>query len=247
MPEEKPRKTWVVSLGGGEWATIQYGIVEYLRRHPRMRVATVCLGLAWVVGWLLTTMGFKWHSVVFPSIATLFAAPTLLWLAVVSGPDFELAFAAPKTIEPKPEVSKVKGLIDAESYGIEALNTSLTSAEGYGRSGFRWAVFCLLTGITSGCVAVWLANTRPLLAMREHTGTFVWVACASFFVLSALFLIRSMLQFRRANSLQDKLLDLQKTLTAIRLVEFPHGEPLQISASFVANKLLGKTGGESDS
>jgi hypothetical protein len=49
-----PKAKWTITLGGGEWATIKYGVVEYLRQRPKMRTVTAAVGILWVLGWLAT-------------------------------------------------------------------------------------------------------------------------------------------------------------------------------------------------
>ena len=61
---------WTITVGGNEWGTVKYGIVEYLRKHPRMRAITAILGLLWVVGWVASTMGFKWHGMGTKTVGT---------------------------------------------------------------------------------------------------------------------------------------------------------------------------------
>ena len=104
MPEEKGpdenKPKWTVTLGGGEWGTVKYGVVEYLRKHPRMRAVTAISGLTWMLGWLASTSGYHWHFLLLPTMSALFVTPTLLWFAVVSGPDFRLAFGEAKTPAP---------------------------------------------------------------------------------------------------------------------------------------------------
>ncbi|MBB5343921.1 hypothetical protein [Tunturibacter empetritectus] len=234
-----PKVKWTITLGGGEWATIKYGVVEYLRQRPKMRTLTAAVGILWVLGWLATSAGYKWHSLVFPSISTFFVTPTLLWLAVVSGPDFQLAFGPAKTAEPAVVVPPaLKGLLDVDTYGIEALNKSYASTESYARSSFRWSILSLVAGIGVGSANVWLANMRPDLAVREHTGMFIWVAVSTFLGLCSIFLVRSMFLFRRASRIHDRLLELRRALTVIKLIEGNSVVAATLDAGAIISRLL---------
>lgn len=239
MVEENKTAKWVVTLGGGEWSTVKYGVVEYLRTHPKMRAATVVTGLLWVVGWIISTAGYKWHFLLFPAMSTFFVTPTLLWLAVVSGPEFRLAFAEPKTPDP-PGVSstEVKTLLDAEGYGLEALNKSYISNEAYGRSAFRWALFALIAGIAAASGNMWLILFGAAKSTLDHASLFVWILAGTLFLLCVILLVRSMLIFRRTAAIHDKLLELQKAITAIKYLERSHEKPTSIDPSLVITKLL---------
>jgi hypothetical protein len=121
MSEDRKPAKWVTTLGAGEWNIVKYGIVEYLRTRPRMRAATAIAGCAWLVGWVVSLAGFKWQFLLLPSISAIFGAPTLLWLAIHAGPDFELKFGETKPAPPPVTVSpELKGPIDPEAYGIKA-------------------------------------------------------------------------------------------------------------------------------
>jgi hypothetical protein len=237
----QPAKWKITLRGGGEWSTVKYGVVEYLRKHPRMRAATATLGIVWIFGWLATVSGFKSPFLLFPTVTAMFVTPTLLWLAVVSGPEFELAFGETKTTEPQVlPPTQVKGLLDADTYGIEALNKSYVSTETYARSSFRWSLFALIAGICVGSGNVWLIMVRPELARSEHTALFIWIAATTMFLLCVVFLVRAMFLFRRASQIHDKLLELQKAITAIKLLD---GKvvPVESDTGLVIKNLLGSS------
>lgn len=239
MTDESKSAKWVVNLKSGEWGTVKYGVVEYLRRHPKMRAATSVTGLLWVAGWLATSMGYKWHLLLLPAISTIFMTPTLLWFAVVSGPDFQLGFAEAKT--PDSSVNPaipVKSVLDPEGYGIEALDKSYVWTERYARSSFRWAMFSLIAGITVACGNGWLITSGSRISSQYHSSIFIWIFAATFFVLSVIFLVRSMFLFRRAAIIHDRLLDLQRTLTAIKYLERSQNQSPGIDPSMVIAKLL---------
>jgi hypothetical protein len=239
--EKEPVKAkWVVTVGGGDWGTVKYGIVEYLRKHPRMRAATAIVGLLWVIGWLASMGGFKWHVLYLPMMSTFFVTPTLLWLAVVSGPDFSLTFQEKKPDAPPPALPlpESKGVLDPEGYGIEALNRSFDSAECYGRSSFRWAMFALLAGIAFGGTAMFLSH--GLFKIRdEYVQQIAALLAGTMFLICALLLLRAMFVFRRASTIHDKLLEMQKVITAIRFLErSKEASSVSVDPSFVVTKLL---------
>jgi hypothetical protein len=95
MADEKKPVQWTHTIQGGDWNVVKYGIVEYLRKRPRMRAATAILGLVWMFGWLLSFGGFKWSFALLPALSAWFVSPVLLWMAVVSGPDHSLTDLAP--------------------------------------------------------------------------------------------------------------------------------------------------------
>ncbi|MGD0797959.1 MAG: hypothetical protein ABR910_09565 [Acidobacteriaceae bacterium] len=239
VPEEiKPAK-WTVTVGGNEWGTVKYGIVEYLRRHPRMRAATAITGVLWVGGWLASTAGFRWHIVWFPAISAVFVTPTLLWLAVVSGPEFKLTFPEAKTPDsPVAPTTAAKAVLDPEGYGIEALDKSYVWTEGYARSSFRWSMFSLFAAIFVGAANLWLITIGALFVIRFYTATFIWVFAATLLLLCIIFIVRSMFLFRRAASIHDRLLQLQKTITAIKYLERTQGGSASIDPSLVISSLL---------
>jgi hypothetical protein len=185
-----------------------------------MRAATAIAGCVWLAGWVVSLAGFKWQFLLLPSISAIFGAPTLLWLAIHAGPDFELKFGEAKSAPSSEIVSpEPKGPIDPEAYGISALNESYSSINAYARSGFRWGLFTFLlaAALTSGFI--WL--TASGVEKIGHTQIFpaaIFLIAPPYFI-SALIIFRSTLAFRRAASIHDKLLELQKTIIAIRYIE----------------------------
>jgi hypothetical protein len=236
--EEQPAK-WTITLsGGGEWATVKYGVVEYLRKHPKLRAATAIVGLVWVAGWIASTAGFKPHLVWFPAVTSIFVTPTLLWLAVVSGPDFKLVFGSPEA--PKTPVLKapaIEGPLDAQNFGIEALNAHLLRTEAYARNSFRWSISCLIGGMVAGSARFWPVAYRPDAGQNN----LLLLITGALFLIAVLMLVRSMMKSHRAMKLHDELLELQKALTAINFIEKVGLAQASIEPSFVFEKLLGPT------
>jgi hypothetical protein len=79
---------------------------------------------------------------------------------------------------------------------------------------------------------------RPDLAVREHTGTFIWVAVSTFLGLCSIFLVRSMFLFRRASRIHDRLLELQRALTVIKLIEGNSVVAATLDAGAIISRLL---------
>ena len=221
MADEKPTSKFVITMSGNQWGTVQFGIVEYLRRHPRIRALTAILGLLWVLGWIASTSGFKWHLAMFPAVSTFFVTPTLLWFAVVSGPEFSLTFKAPEPPKPPSLPSppdEPDAVIDPEGFGIKSLNKSYTATEGYGRSSFRWAMFAFIFALVSGSANVFLALSA-IHNDNRYIGPSLLALTLTMFLTCCLLLLRSMLMFRRATKIHDSLLDFQKAIAAMRYQE----------------------------
>jgi hypothetical protein len=234
--EQMPK--WTITLSGGEWGTVKYGIVEYLRKHPKTRTATAILGLVWVVGWIASTAGFKPHLVWFPTVSAIFVAPTLLWLAVVSGPNFKLVFGPAETPKaPSTGPPLIVGPLDAQNFGIESLNAYLLATESYGKKSFRWSMLCLIGGIVSASTRFWPSSYRP----GPEQSDLIWLITAGLFLISSLMLVRSMMMSGRAMKLHDQLLELQKTITAMKFIEKVGTEDASIEPAVILEKLLGST------
>jgi len=239
VPEEIKKAKWTITISGNEWGTVRYGIVEYLRSHPALRASTAILGLVWILGYIATAAGFKWHNLIFPSISTFFVTPTLLWLAVVSGPDFQLVFPPPKT--PDATVTQSvppKGLLDPETYGIEALNNSFVSTEGYARSSFRWAITSFIAAFCGSGVNIWFRVYHPSALSTGHEELFIWISSLSLALFGLMLILRSILMFRRATVVQDKLLEFQKAITAIKYIEGAKNTQPAIDPAMVVANLL---------
>lgn len=221
MPDElaKPQPRFTITLGGGEWATIKYGVVEYLRRHPRMRAATAVVGIVWLMGWILGLAGYKWHFTILPAVSALFVSPTLLWCAVVSGPDFQLTFPAPKPDATAVTTSEPKVPLEPEAAAIAALNSLYDTTEKYARSSSRWAIITLIAALALGSFNVWLMLKRPDLATGEHTTIFIWSFVALLGSIAIYFLLRSALKFRESARLRGRLFRLQEVLASLSRIE----------------------------
>jgi hypothetical protein len=244
MADQNQTPKWVVTLSGGEWGTVKYGVVEYLRKRPKMRALTATVGLIWAIGWLASTAGFRWHFTWFPTISLVFMTPTLLWLAVVSGPDFGLKFKDPDPPKTPVPPDGPDAVIDPEGFGVHALNKSYTLTEGYARCSFRWALVPLIAGTALYGLGM-LINSG---VVKFGNGLFLnslWVMTLIMFSVFALLILRTILMFLRAATLHDRLLDFQKGIISLRyqgrLQEQqapPKKEPASLDISSASAKLI---------
>jgi hypothetical protein len=200
-----------------------------------------------MLGYVASMCGFKFHVAVLPAISMFFMAPTLLWLAVVSGPDFRLAFPEPKPASPPPPPPpEARGLVDPEGYGIEALNKSFVSAETYGKSSFRWAILSFFLFITSGCGAILFSSGAVKSGIDSPIAAIVCIGFSiAMFLNCGMFLVRSVVVFRRASRIQDKLLEFQKAITALKFIERTKEKSVSVDPRTVITNLLSPSRSES--
>jgi hypothetical protein len=226
MSETERTSKWTVTVGGSEWGTVKYGVVEYLRKRPKMRAVTAITGLLWVGCWIASTAGFKWNLTLFPAISTFFVTPTLLWFAVVSGPEFSLKFPEPKAPETKTVPTKeLSGVLDPDGYGIEALNKTYLDIEKERRSSFGWAIFALLSTITLVSCNVWMLYFGAS-KIGHYVPLMLWIFSSSLLLLSFAFAFRSFSASRRSFAIHGRLCDLQKTLIMIKHIEKSRTPPM---------------------
>src|ERR1700733_4532899 len=91
QPRNSPRFT--VRLGGSQWAVATYGTTEYLRRHRAARAVVAILGVCLALAAVASFLGFKLRKDEFYSLPLMIiVVPWLLWVATISGPDFQLVF-----------------------------------------------------------------------------------------------------------------------------------------------------------
>jgi len=99
-------------------------------------------------------------------------------------------------------------------------------------------MFSLFAAIFVGAANLWLITIGALFVIRFYTATFIWVFAATLLLLCIIFIVRSMFLFRRAASIHDRLLQLQKTITAIKYLERTQGGSASIDPSLVISSLL---------
>lgn len=222
MADEKKPVHWTHTISSGDWNVVKYGMVEYLRKHPKMRGATAILGLVWMFGWLLSFGGFKWSFALLPALSAWFVSPVLLWMAVVSGPDHSVTFALPKTPDPPAAPALPAGnnsLINPEDFGIDALNSTCSAVRNQAKGAYQGFLFFLITGMSVSMANLILLGTHVSFIYYEHAWLYVWATAAAFFLLSVIQLVRSALLERRTSRLEDKLIKLQGTITALKFLE----------------------------
>lgn len=99
-------------------------------------------------------------------------------------------------------------------------------------------MFCLFAAIFVGAANLWpISNGSPFVT-QFYTATFIWVFAATLLLLCIIFIVRSMFLFRRAASIHDRLLQLQKTITAIKYLERTQGGSASVDPSVVISSLL---------
>lgn len=220
---EQPATTpsrWVHTLNG-PWRPQTYGIIQFLRVHPVYRrivaVAGVAACIAAVGGWsgLIPGLTFKW--VVFMSIG-----PWLLYVATLSGPDFEVVFpqqqAAQERAEAEKQFEQSKTTEDALKLDLTRLNEYYVINQGQARSSFRWAVFSMLLGFGTIICGIWFFYFRTsqpdifMASMSTAAGIVVNVISGSFLYLHSKTQDRSLHYY-------EQLTVLQKLTLAIRLAD----------------------------
>jgi hypothetical protein len=149
-----------------------------------------------------------------------------------------LAFGENKTPAPPAPPPNTNAVLDPEGYGIEALNKSFISTEVCGRGSFRWAMFALIAGLAFGSVGVMLSTGALKIGVDHALLVAIWSVSGTMYLLSAILLLRSMLYFRRTAEIHDRLLDLQKTITAIKFLERTKEGSVSVDPAFVLTKLL---------
>ena len=223
-PQGHPRHT--VTLGSSRSSAVNYGAIEFLRVHPVWRVVAAVLGIAFVVVaaglWVISAYaGSKiTPTYIFPLL--FFVVPWLLWVATVSGPDFQLVF-------PVAEASKERQIAekefdesntpeDALNLDLKRLNEYYVINQAQARSSFRWAVFSMFVGFGTIIVGIWLfyfRGTQPdkfMAALSTAAGCIVNL-------ISGLFLYLHSKTQDRSLHYYEQLARLQKLSIAMRLVE----------------------------
>ncbi len=162
MPEneqqQKPVARFTVTMNGSDWSVAKYGIVEFLRFHPVWRALVAILGVFSGLALIASFVGFKFPGNI-SGIAFLFVAPSLLWIATVSGPAFQLVFSEAKaseerqTAEKKFEQSRTPE--DALNLDFTRLNEYYAINQAQARSSFRWAIFSMFLGLGTIVAGIW--------------------------------------------------------------------------------------------
>lgn len=218
-----------MTLGSSRSSAVNYGVIEFLRGHPVWRVVAAVLGIAFAVVasglWLIPAyVGFK----ITPTTPTFIFAllflvvPWLLWVATVSGPDFQLVFPVAQASKERQiaekEFDESKTPKDALNLDLKRLNEYYVINQAQARSSFRWAVFSMFVGFGTIIVGIWLfyfRGTQPdkfMAALSTAAGCIVNL-------ISGLFLYLHSKTQDRSLHYYEQLARLQKLSIAMRLVE----------------------------
>src|SRR5579859_6092859 len=170
MEEEKPtpqneiRKParYVSTLDGSQWSVVKYGVVEFLRAHKLWRAFVAILGVAITAAALASLAGVKIPGTSGLGIYMIFTftCPGLIWAAVVSGPDFELAFpskdAAKERQLAQAKFEQTNAPEDALDLDLKRLNEYYRINQDQARSSFRWTIFTMFLGFATIIAGVWI-------------------------------------------------------------------------------------------
>ena len=235
---EAPKKRsprYTHTLSSSQISVIKYGIVEYLRIHKFCRAAVAILGMLLPIIWFAMYLGLIKFTIV-PNAslftAIIVVAPSLLWAAVVSGPEFELVLSTEdaakerQLAEEKFEASKAPE--DALNLDQAQLNEYYTINQNQARSSFRWAVICMFLGFGTIIGGVWyfyLGKTPDSYMASLSTAAGIVVQ-----VVSGLFLYLHSRTQNQSLYFFQQLTRLQRISIAIRLME-AHKDSTQTEAS----------------
>jgi|SRR5271165_3030171 len=220
--QPQPRARFTCTLTGSQWDVAYYGIVEFLRVHSVWRAAVAFLGvlalLLLVAGFLVTVPGVPKGS----TIVFLFVAPSLLWMATVSGPSFELVFPAAKAAAEREiaekQFDKTQTPEDALNLDFKRLSEYYAINQSQARSSFRWAKFSMLVGFATIIAGVWLFYFRPTQPDKFMSTLSAATGCI-INIVSGLFLHLHSQTQDRALHYYEPLARLQRLSLAIRLVD----------------------------
>lgn len=225
---QQARARFTYTLPGSQWDVAYFGIVEFLRVHPVWRASVAVLGVLslfpLVAGFLVTVPGIPRGSSI---ILFLFVAPPLLWMATVSGPDFELVFPAAKASAEREvaekQFDKSQTPEDALNLDFKRLNEYYEINQSQARSSFRWAKFSMIGGFATIIFGIWLFYFRPTQPDKFMSTLSAATGCVINLV-SGLFLRLHSQTQDRALHYFEPLARLQRLSLAMRLVD-AHSEP----------------------
>jgi len=220
--QPQPRARFIITLQGSRWDVAYYGIVEFLRPRSIWRAAVGSLGVVclilMVLVWVVTVPGIPKGS----WIAFLIVAPSLLWMATVSGPSFELVFptakASAERVIAEQQFEKSQAPEDALDLDFKRLNEYYAINQSQARSSFRWAKASMLFGFATIIAGIWLFYFRPtqpdkfMASISAATGSVINL-------ISGLFLRLHSQTQDRALHYYEPLARLQRLSLAIRLVD----------------------------
>jgi len=217
--------SWLHTLNG-PWAAQTYGITQFLRFHPIYRRIVAIIGVVMCLAAVATFAGLRIPGLPFPYLAFIVVGSWLIYIATISGADFEVVFATKQAAQEREAAEKVfeksQKVEDALTLDLTRLNEYYVINQSQARSSFRWAVFSMLLGlgtIVSGIWFFYFRTTQPdvfMASMSTAAGIVINAISASFLYLHSKTQERSLLYY-------EELSRLQKLSVAIRLVE-SHGD-----------------------
>jgi hypothetical protein len=213
---------YTCTLQGTQWDVAYYGIVEFLRAHTVWRAVVSVLGVLSLI-FLVVDFAFTIPGIPKGSwLAFLFITPTLLWMATVSGPSFELVFPAAKASAERQvaeqQFEKTQTPEDALTLDFRRLSEYYAISQSQARSSFRWAKFSMLGGFGTIVFGIWLFYFRPTQPDKFMSTLSAATGCV-INVVSGLFLRLHSQTQDRALHYFEPLARLQRLSLAMRLVE----------------------------
>ncbi len=209
------------------FATETYGVVEFLRVHPWCRRLTAVIGVIVCIAGAAVLCGVKIPGVTFSFLLGFVIGPWFLYVATVSGPNFEVVFPSRQAAEEREKAEKKfeqsQTVEDALKLDFTRLNEYYVINQSQARSSFRWAVFSMLLGFSTIICGVWLfyfRGDRPNTFMASLSTA---AGCVVNLV-SALFLHLHSKTQDRSLHYYEQLSRLQHLSIAIRLAE-AHKDP----------------------
>ncbi len=219
---EPPRRPkWVHTLSG-PWSTETYGVVQFLRSHPWARRVVAICGVAFCVLAIAWWGGLRIPGLTLSFLPFMIIGPWFLFVATISGPDFEVTFPSRQAAEDRQKAEKQyeqsRSVDDALRLDLSRLNEYYVINQSQARSSFRWAVAAMLLGFGTIVAGVWLFYFRTnqpdtfMASLSTAAGLVVNVVSAMFLYLHGKIQDRSLHYY-------EQLSRLQHVSIAIRLAE----------------------------
>lgn len=235
-PQAKSAARYTIKITNSQLGVASYGVVEFLRVHPLARATVAILGVAIVAASIPSMSGLKvvWLSG-FGLFTLVFVGPAFLWASTVSGPRFELEFAAepPSPGDAQKERREAEKQFEKSNAPEDALKLDLTRLQEYyalnqsqARSSFRWAKISMFVGFSTIIGGVWLFYFRNVQQPDKFMAALSTAAGCVVSLVSGLFLRLYSKTQDRSLVYYEKLARMQKLYVAIRLVE-AHTDPVK--------------------
>ena len=159
VQEKQERPRYKIEISGSNWSVTMYGAVEFLRTHPYLRPVVVILGV-FVALALFGVFGFIKIGEFSSTVLLVAVVPAIFWVAVVSGPHFELVFRESKAFDERQSAEKKfeasRTPEDALYLDFARLNEYYVINQSQARSSFRWAIFFMFLGSGTIIAGIWL-------------------------------------------------------------------------------------------